>query len=102
MIDSNETLAYESGRDAGYADGYEDGINLNINKIDLHPTEAVVLKFNFNDYPLDFIKSVLNLVTEQLPNNSVVVIPDKTSLESCSKDVLENIISMISEIIEGL
>ena len=63
MIDSNETLAYESGRDAGYAEGYEDGINLNVNKIDLHPTEAVVLKFNFNDYQLDFIESVFNLVT---------------------------------------
>lgn len=26
MIDSNETLAYEDGRDAGYAEGYEDGV----------------------------------------------------------------------------
>lgn len=102
MIDSNETLAYENGRDAGYAEGYEDGVNLNINKIDLHPTEAVVLKFNFDDYPLDLIESVFNLVAEKLPNSSVVAVPDKTSLESCSKDVLENIISMISEIIEGL
>lgn len=25
MIDSNETLAYQNGRDAGYDDGYEDG-----------------------------------------------------------------------------
>lgn len=25
MIDSNETLAYQYGRDAGYDDGYEDG-----------------------------------------------------------------------------
>ena len=102
MIDSNETLAYESGRDTGYAEGYEDGVNLNINKIDLHPTEAVVLTFNFNDYSLDFIESIFNLVTEKLPNSSVIAIPDKTSLESCSKDVLENIISMISKIIEEL
>lgn len=36
------------------------------------------------------------------PNNKVVAIPDRTSLESCSKDVLENIISIISEIIEEL
>ena len=102
MIDSNETLAYESGRDTGYAEGYEDGVNLNINKIDLHPTEAVVLTFNFNDYSVDFIESVFNLVTEKLPNSSVIAVPDKTSLESCSKDVLENIISMISKIIEEL
>ena len=26
MIDSNETLAYENGRDAGYSEGYEDGV----------------------------------------------------------------------------
>lgn len=45
MIDSNEALMYENGRDAGYAEGFEDGVNLNINKIDLHPTEAVVLTF---------------------------------------------------------
>ena len=102
MIDSNETLAYESGRDTGYTEGYEDGVNLNINKIDLHPTEAVVLTFNFNDYSLDFIESVCDLVAEKLPNSSVIAVPDKTSLESCSKDVLENIISMISKIIEEL
>ena len=27
MIDSNETIAYENGRDAGYDEGYEDGLN---------------------------------------------------------------------------
>ena len=27
MIDSNETVAYENGRDVGYAEGYEDGLN---------------------------------------------------------------------------
>lgn len=26
MIDSNETLAYENGRDAGYSEGYEDAL----------------------------------------------------------------------------
>lgn len=26
MVDSNETLAYENGRDAGYDDGYNDGV----------------------------------------------------------------------------
>jgi len=34
--------------------------------------------------------------------NTVIALPDKISLESCSKDVLENIISMIAEIIEEL
>lgn len=28
MIDSNETVMYENGRDAGYSDGYEDGVKV--------------------------------------------------------------------------
>ena len=26
MIDSNETIVYENGRDAGYSEGYEDAL----------------------------------------------------------------------------
>ena len=26
MIDSNETIMYENGRDAGYSDGFEEGV----------------------------------------------------------------------------
>ncbi len=26
MIDSNETIMYENGRDAGYSEGFEDGV----------------------------------------------------------------------------
>lgn len=106
MIDSNETLAYENGRDAGYlegyAEGYENGLNSKIKIIDLHPTEAVVLSFNFNDYNLYDMRDIFESVKNQLPNNTIIAIPDKISLKSCSKDVLENIISMIAEIIEEL
>lgn len=28
LIDSNETLMYQSGRDAGYAEGFEDGVKV--------------------------------------------------------------------------
>lgn len=41
-----ETSAYKNG----YAEGYKNGLNSKIKTIDLNPTEAVVLSFNFDDY----------------------------------------------------
>ena len=48
------------------------------------------------------VKDIVDLLKEQFPNNEIIALPDTTSLDSCSKDVLENIISMISEVIEKL
>mgnify|MGYP003502928420 FL=1 len=86
----------------GYVEGYKNGLNSKIKTIDLHPTEAVVLSFNFDDYNTDDIQNIFESVKNELPKNTIMVIPDKISLESCSKDVLENIISMISVIIKEL
>ena len=46
MIDSNETIMYENGRDAGYSKGYEDGLQNKIEIIKLHPTEAITLLYD--------------------------------------------------------
>lgn len=73
-----------------------------IEKLDPHPTEAIVVGFNFNDVPLDDMKHWFKILKDKFPDNTVVAIPDYISLQSCSKDVLENIISMIAEIIEEL
>lgn len=79
-----------------------DGIITKIEKLDPHPTEAIVVNFNMNDAHLDEIEQWSNIIKSQFPNNVVVAIPDYISLQSCSKDVLENIISMISEMIDEL
>lgn len=79
-----------------------DNIATKIEKLKLHPTEAIVVGFNFNDTDACTMKDVFDHIKSQFPNNTVVAIPDYVSLESCSKDVLENYISMISEIIEEL
>ena len=42
------------------------------------------------------------MLCDKFPDNKVIALPDIASLESCSKDVLENIISMITVIIEKL
>ena len=73
-----------------------------IEKLDPHPTEAIVVSWNFNDIDLDNMKNLFNVIQSKFPDNTVVAIPDYISLQSCSKDVLENIISMIAEIIEEL
>lgn len=79
-----------------------DNIVTRIEKLDPHPTEAIVLGFNFNDINVDDMYHLFNNIQALFPDNTVVAIPDYISLQSCSKDVLENIISMIAEIIEEL
>ena len=79
-----------------------DNIVARIEKLDPHPTEAIVLGFNFNDINLYDMYDLFNDIKSKFPDNTVVTIPDYISLQSCSKDVLENIISMIAEIIEEL
>ena len=73
-----------------------------IETLEPHPTEAIVVSFNFNDVNVENAKRLFDEIKDKFPNNTVVAIPDFISLKSCSKDVLENIISMISEIIETL
>ena len=48
------------------------------------------------------MKDFFEIIQSKFPNNTIIAIPDYVSLSSCSKDVLENIISMISEIIDRL
>lgn len=73
-----------------------------IEKLEPHPTEAIVVGFNFNDVNVEDAKRIFDEIKDKFPNNTVVAIPDFISLQSCSKDVLENIISAIAEIIEEL
>ena len=98
-----EILTYKNDRySEGYTEGYKNGLNSKIKTIDLHPTEAIVLSFNFEDYDPCAIRDIFESVKNEFPKNTIIAIPDKISLESCSKDVLENIMSMISVIIEEL
>lgn len=74
----------------------------NIDKLDIHPTEAIVVRFNPNEIYLDEVEEWCYIIHSKFPNNALIAIPDAINLESCSKDVLENYISMIAEIIEEL
>lgn len=73
-----------------------------IEKLKPHPTEAIALFYNFDTIDIVTVTNAVDLLKEKFPENTIVALPDKVSLESCSKDILENIISMIAEIIEQL
>ena len=73
-----------------------------IEKLNLHPTEAIILFYKFEEINVKSICNMVKHLSNKFPKNTVIALPDNVSLESCSKDVLENIISQISEIIEEL
>ena len=73
-----------------------------INKIKSHPTEAITLFYNMENMTCEQVFDNVEYLKNVFPDNKVIAIPDTASLNSCSKDVLENIISMIAEIIEQL
>ena len=73
-----------------------------VEKLQPHPTEAITLFYNMDNTDTQTINDVGECLSRTFPENTVIALPDNISLESCSKDVLENIISMISEIIERL
>ena len=101
MIDENEKMKYENAFKRGYSKGYTDGLEAKIETIKPHPTEAIVLYLS-EEICLNKVQHIFNIVKHRFPNNIVIALPDKCILESDSKDVLENYISMISEIIEKL
>lgn len=73
-----------------------------VEKVNPHPTEAITLCYDMEKLPLDQLSKILEMLRGKFPDNKVIALPDSTSLESCSKDVLENIISMITKIIEQI
>lgn len=73
-----------------------------VEKLNLHPTEAITLFYDMEKLSLDQMLKIFEMLRDKFPDNKIIALPDSTSLESCSKDVLENIISMITKIIEQL
>lgn len=82
-------------------DNYEE-LKFKIETIEPHPREAIVIYFNFDEVDVYEMQYIHKEVENKFPNNTIVCVPDKVSLEMWSKDELENYMSLISEIIEEL
>lgn len=79
-----------------------DNVITRIEKLEPHPTEAIVMGFNFNNIYPDELQAIFNHIQSKFPNNIVVAIPDHISLQSWDKGSLENCINMITEVIDEL
>jgi len=112
IIDSDK-IEYHGlkGYSEEYQKGYFDAMSApdetptiisDIQKLNPHQTEAITLFYNMENTTIEETKNIFNYVKNNFPDNKVIALPNKVSLESCSKDVIENIISMISEIIDEL
>lgn len=65
-----------------------------------NPTEAIVLTFDARKVTLKNAAEYAQYVKSAFPDNAVLALPDYISLHSCSKDVLENYISLIASVID--
>ena len=72
-----------------------------IEKLKPHPKEAITLFYN-TKMPTSQTYNIVKFLQNEFSDNKVIALPDNVSLETCSKDVLENIISKITKIIEEL
>lgn len=65
MIDSNDTIQYENGRDSGYEDGFEDAKSIYLDII-----EDMAYEIATNRYPKKYTHTddVLEIIGEFVPD----------------------------------
>jgi len=96
------SIAYNNGRNSGYIEGYEDGVNTKIEKLTPKPSEIITLFFNMDKMSLEQVSIFFDSIKGKFPNNYIIALPDITNLKDCSKDFLEDMKNIISEIIDNL
>lgn len=84
---------------------YEEQVKEIISKIETinpHPKEAIVLYCDINKISSNTLQRLGEALKPIFPDNKIIILPETTQLESLSKDILENIISHISEVIDEI
>lgn len=95
MTDSNETIMYESGYNAGYVKGINESLDCKTNKLNINTGDILVYSYDKTKNTCEEVGNVYNLLSEQYPDYHIIAIPDTTSLKSCNMEELENIFSHI-------
>lgn len=73
-----------------------------IEKINPRPNEVIVWSIPIGQFSVSEAQEMINKMRSLFSNNKVIGIPDTSTLKSCGKDELENIISMITTILEEM
>lgn len=71
--------------------------------IEPRPTEAIVLYANSDGMKnIEELGVIFKIVQKEFPNNKVICISDKVDLKLWNRDMLENYIDTLNEILEEL
>ena len=74
----------------------------NIEKISASPNDVIVIRFGYDDIVVDGVRVIYDQVQKVFPENSVIMIPNNVHIESCDKESLMLISSMIDDVIAGI
>lgn len=72
----------------------------NIEIINPKRTDTIVVRFK--DISLDELRIWYEQIQKMFPNNNVVVLPDNTHLEVCSRELWNDYIQTVNEYINNL
>ncbi len=70
-----------------------------LSTIEPKSTETIVMYYNMKEISCIEIDSMTKKLMHNFPNNTVIALPDKLSLECCNKEKIEKIINSLSKII---
>lgn len=71
--------------------------NIQIENIHPGPEDVIVFKYSLNDYCFDEVMNIFNTINEAFSNNKVVGIPDNVTLQTCTKEEIQDIILYLQE-----
>lgn len=91
----------EAFKSKSYKRGFEDGVSARVEKLNPMPNEAIQIYYE-EYYHRERAKRMVDYVSKKFPDNVVFALPDNVSLHRCSKAVLENMISMLTMLIDEL
>lgn len=74
---------------------------IKLETIEPRPTEVVVLYFD-SDCSLDELENICKTIQKEFPNNKVICISDKVDLKLWDRDMLENYINTLNDILKEL
>lgn len=69
----------------------------NVRKINSRDVDNILVRYSTVDLSFVEINNIVKAIRNHFPNNTVIAIPNKISLNTCTDKDLEKIISVIKE-----
>ena len=102
LLTIKDTIGGDVMRNRQRKKKYKEQLFNRIETVRMHPTEAIVLFYRLEQCTTKELYYQTTMLKKKFPKHHLLVLPEYYSLESCSKDVLENYISAISDVIDKL